>query len=133
MNSLPITCKDAKTTFLLARRAERLARPLMEQVGDAWRLSITVTLGDKEFSEPWHVGINAHYHRNAAQIPTEPTMPVHDWHTVTSAQLERVIEDMRYLAAAQVLATTEAAAAEADAEAAEIQAELEAGGEDADA
>ncbi|WIV44506.1 hypothetical protein [Glutamicibacter nicotianae] len=133
MNALPITCKDAKTTFLLARRAERLARPLVEQVGDAWRLSITVTLGDKEFAEPWHVGIHAHYDRNAAKIPAEPTMPVHDWCIVTSEQLERTIEKMRQLAAAQVLATTAAAAAEADAEAAEIQAELEAGGEDADA
>ena len=133
MNSLPITCKDAKTTFLLARRAERLARPLIEQVGGAWRLSITVTLGDKEFADPWHIGIHAYYDRNAAQIPSRPVMPFSDWNIVTSAHLESAIEKMRHFAADQVLATAAAAAAEADAEAAEIQAELEAGGEDADA
>jgi len=133
MNSLPITCKDAKTTFLLARRAERLARPMVERVDGAWRLSITVTLGDKEYADPWHVGISVHYDRNAAQIPSRPNMPVHDWHITTSAQLERTIANMRRLAGEQVLATAEALAAEVDAEAKEIHAELEAGGEDADA
>lgn len=133
MNSLPITCKDAKTTFLLARRAERLARPLVEQVGNAWRLSITTTLGDKQYPNPWHISIYAHYDHNAAQIPSEPNMPFYKTFITTSAQLDRAIENMRRLAAAQVLATTEAAAAEADAEAAEIQGEHEAVGEDADA
>lgn len=133
MNSLPITCKDAKTTFLLARRAERLARPLVEQIGDAWCLSITVTLGDMQYPNPWHISLQVHYAHDAAQIPTEPIMPVYESFIATSSQLDRAIRKMRRLVAAQVLATTEAAAAEADAEAAEIQAELEAGGEDADA
>ena len=115
MNSLPITCKDAKTTFLLARRAERLARPLVEQVGDAWRLSITVALGDKEFSDPWHVSIYAHYAEGAAEF--KPNMPVYKTNIATSAQLERVIEQIRHLANQQVLATSEAAAGGEDADA----------------
>lgn len=131
MNSLPIACKDAATTFLLARRAERLARPMVEQVDGAWRLSITVTLGDMDSLNPWHISIYAHYADNAAEF--KPNMPVYKTNIVTSAQLGHVIEQMHRLAAEQVLATAEALAVEADAEAAEIQTDLEAGGEDADA
>lgn len=104
MNSLPITCKDAKTTFLLARRAERLARPLVDMTGGAWRLSITVTLGDQEYRKPWHVGIYAHYATGTAEIPGAENMPIYDSFVHNSAQLDEVIEKMRRLAVLQVLA-----------------------------
>lgn len=107
MDSLPITCKDAKTTFLLARRAERLARPLVAFVDGAWRLSITVTLGDQEFSCPWHISIYVHYATGGAMIPGKSSMPVFESHITTGKQLERAIERMRRLVVDQLEANAE--------------------------
>ncbi|MHC6175423.1 hypothetical protein [Glutamicibacter sp. X7] len=108
MNSLPIKCKDAATTFLLARRAERLARPLVDMTDGAWRFSITVTLGDQVYPEPWHISVYAHYVEGAATIPNQSNMPVYATGIATSERLAQVIERIRGLAAEQVQANREA-------------------------
>ena len=117
MNSLPITCKDAKTTFLLARRAERLARPIVESVAGAWDLSIEVRLGAEKFTAcPWHIAILCHYTKGAAQPYNLPTMPVHELFIKDSGMLEKSIRRMAAAAVQQIEATAKAEALTVDAE-----------------
>lgn len=114
MNSLPMTCKDAATTFLLARRAERLARPLVDMTGGAWDLSITTRLGHSRFTNPWHISIDAFYADGAQQIPGIVHMPFQEFGISTSQHLEEVIEKMRRLVLLQVEANSQAGAVDAD-------------------
>lgn len=114
MNSLPIACKDAATTFLLARRAERLARPLVDMTGGAWGLSITTRLGHSRFLNPWHVSIDAFYTDGAEPIPGNVHMPFQEFGISTSQQLEEVIEKMRCLVLLQVEANAKVGADDAN-------------------
>lgn len=118
MNSLPITCKDAKTTFLLARRAERLARPLVDRI-DGGMLSVEATLDGGHYyrhSDGWHIGINVHRVKSPGQLGK---MALQAIVITNSKQLDRAIEKLRL-------------EAESDERARQV-AELGAGGEDADA
>ena len=118
MNSLPITCKDAATTFLLARRAERLARPLVDRI-DGGMLSINVVLNAGHYYRPesgWHISVNVH--RVEPSGRTLGKMALHASIIVNSAQLDRAIEDLRL---------------EAESDERARQAAEAAGGEDADA
>lgn len=95
MNSLPITCKDAKTTFLLARRAERLARPLVDRI-DGGMLSIESTFKAGHYYRPelgWHISINVH--RVNADGRGLGKMAMHSSVIVNTAELDRAIEKLR--------------------------------------
>lgn len=118
MNSLPITCKDAKTTFLLARRAERLARPLVDMI-DGGMLNVEVTLDGGHYyrhSDGWHIGINVH--RVKADC-TLGKMALQAIAIRNSAELDRAIDRLRLEAEADELRrmATEAAAGGEDADA----------------
>lgn len=94
MNSLPISCKDAKTTFLLARRAERLARPLVDRI-DGGMLCIDVVLGGGHYyrrSAGWHIGISVHRVRADWSLGK---MALQAICIADSAELDRAIEKLR--------------------------------------
>lgn len=118
MNSLPIACKDTKTTFLLARRAERLARPLVDRI-DGGLLSIETVLDGGLYyrhSDGWHIGINVH------RVKADRTLGKMALQAIAirdSAELDRAIDRLRL-------------EAEADERARQV-ADASAGGEDADA
>lgn len=118
MNSLPITCKDAKTTFLLARRAERLARPLVERL-DGGLLHVEVTLDGGHYyrhSSGWHIGLSVH---RVTRLGTLGNMALQALVITNSGELDQAIDRLRF-------------AAESD-ERIRLMAERAVGGEDADA
>lgn len=91
MNSLPIACKDAKTTFLVARRAERLARPLVDKI-EGGLLSIETVLDGGHYyrhSDGWHIGINVH---RVKADRTLGKMALQALAITDSAELDRAIE-----------------------------------------
>lgn len=98
MNSLPITCKDAKTTFLLARRAERLARPLVAKIpgGD---LRIELTLGGDRRFEPYCFNMQVFQRVNGGL-----DLPFQEICIVSSADLDRKIELLRTVAESEAVA-----------------------------
>ncbi|MNW57235.1 hypothetical protein D3C74_350220 [compost metagenome] len=118
MNSLSITCKDAKTTFLLARRAERLARPLVDKI-DGGMLNIEVVLDGGHYytnTGGWHIGINVH------RVKADCTLGKMALQAIAirdSAELDRAIDRLRLEAEADELRrmATEAAARGEDADA----------------
>lgn len=118
MNSLPITCKDAKTTFLLARRAERLARPLVDRI-DGGMLNIEVVLDGGNYytnTGGWHITVNVHRVKSPSLLGG---MALQALAINNSAKLDQAIDTLRLAAESDERARQVAGAA--------------AGGEDADA
>lgn len=95
MNSLPITCKDAPTTFLLARRAERLARPHVDRI-EGGLLSIEVNLEvGAYFQKPYSIDVSVHRVRKSGVLGR---MALQAFQITTSAELERAIERLKLVA-----------------------------------
>lgn len=114
MNSLPIACKDAATTFLLARRAERLARPLVNRI-DGGMLSVQATFNAGHYYRTdlgWHISVCVH--RVHANGRTLGKMALNSSVIVNSAELDRAIEKLRLEAESDERGRLEAGADDAN-------------------
>lgn len=62
MDAQPIKITDAKTAFLLARRAARLAQPLVDKIiGAELNIEIVVVTDDRAHSRRTGIGIGVHH------------------------------------------------------------------------
>lgn len=86
-----IKAKDSKTVELLARRARRLAAPLVAQIPGG-ELYVESTFGARRFSAPWHVSLAVH---RALPKGNLAPMPMQEVCLTSTNDVDRAIERLR--------------------------------------
>ena len=86
-----VKAKDAKTVELLARRARRLAEPLVKQIPGG-ELYVQGVFGAGRYGEPWHVDLFVH---RALPGGSLAYMPLNEPGLASTGDVDRAIDKLR--------------------------------------
>lgn len=92
-----IRAKDAKTVELLARRARRLAEPLVAHIPGG-ELYVECAFGAGRYPDPWHVDISVH---RALPDGSLAYMPLQETCLVNTVDVDRAIDKLRAIVEAR--------------------------------
>lgn len=90
MNSQPIRAKNIATAFAVARRVERVLRPVIDQMKNPGDLHIEMALRVKRYAESFHLNVNVFCYDDDDKLE----LPLHEMisHTDEIPRLVEILE-----------------------------------------